>query len=185
MKYLRKQRGLTQKQASKLSGIHFETYSKFEAGTRGLSSVNLEKVMDALNGTLMVAPFKFDDRKLDTEFPNDNYGSNGVTLSQAYLSCENLLSELPNMFMHDEVPKNCLNGLKMYLKGIIGKQALAQHRIKAEERYAYYDELENGEKLSIETKTKSLEMIVMNIVVKTCSIPDFQDVPDMVENLLK
>ena len=42
VKYLRKTRGLKQKQVAKLTGISFDMYTKFESGARNLNHINLE-----------------------------------------------------------------------------------------------------------------------------------------------
>jgi transcriptional regulator with XRE-family HTH domain len=79
VKYLRKTRGLKQKQVAKLTGISFDMYTKFESGARNMNHVSLEKVMEALNGSLCVVPYRFEKEETEVKWENNEHGPNGVT----------------------------------------------------------------------------------------------------------
>ena len=185
IKYLRKSRGLKQKQLAKMSGISFDLYTKFESGARNLSYLNLEKVLENLNGTLTVVPFRFQDTKKESEYVADDHGPNGTKMSEALESVKMLFEELPNLLNKDHIVEQSITAMEMYLTGVIGRHALAGYRKSCAERWHFYNERENGGKLGFEEKTQSLEMIVIQILKKGCDIKEFHEVPELINKLLE
>ena len=186
IKYLRKSRGLTQRQVAKMSAISYDLYTKFESGARNISYVKMECVMDTLSGSICVVPYRFKESSdREVEFKVNDYGPNGVTMSEAYESVKRLSEELPNLLFNDDILEVTLTSMEMYMNGTIGKNVLGSYRKMCEDKYAFYDERENSNKLDIETKTNSLEMYALEILTKACSLKEFHEVPDLVEFLIE
>jgi transcriptional regulator with XRE-family HTH domain len=185
VKYLRKTRGLKQRQVAKLTGISFDMYTKFESGARNMNYMNLEKVMQVLNGTLCVVPYRFEQKELEAELVNNEHGPNGVTRLDTVREIERLFNEMPNLLSDDEIVSQSKNAVELYMKDLIGRQALAGYRKSCEERYIFYKEKENYSKEFYEDYTTSLEMLVIDILRKMCSVKEFHEVPDLVEQLLE
>ena len=185
VKYLRKTRGLKQKQVAKLTGISFDMYTKFESGARNMNHVSLEKVMEVLNGTLCVVPYRFENKDTGVNWINNEHGENGVTRSDAVEEVSRLFNEMPNLLSDDDIFTESKGAVELYMKGLIGRQALAGYRKTCEERYIFYREKENHKKEFYEDYTTSLEMLVIDILRMMCSTKEFHHVPDLVEQLLE
>lgn len=185
VKYLRKTRGLKQRQVAKLTGISFDMYTKFESGARNLNHINLEKVMEALNGSLCVVPYRFEKKETETKWENNDHGPNGVTRVDTVKEVDRLFTEMPNLLSGDEIVEQSKKAIDLYMKGIIGRHALAGYRKTCEERYIFYKEKENANKEFYEQQTTSLEMLVVDILRMMCSMKEFHHVPDLVEQLLE
>ena len=185
VKYLRKTRGLKQKQVAKLTGISFDMYTKFESGARNMNHVSLEKVMEALNGSLCVVPYRFEKKETEVKWENNEHGPNGVTRLDTVKEIDRLFNEMPNLLSDDDIVSESKGAVELYMKGLIGKHALAGYRKTCEERYIFYKEKENHKKEFYEDYTTSLEMLVIDILRKMCSSKEFHEVPDLVEQLLE
>ena len=115
VKYLRKTRGLKQKQVAKLTGISFDMYTKFESGARNLNHINLEKVMEALNGSLCVVPYRFEKKETETKWENNDHGPNGVTRVDTVKEVNRLFTEMPNLLSGDEIVEQSKKAIDLYM----------------------------------------------------------------------
>ena len=98
---------------------------------------------------------------------------------------DRLFNEMPNLLSDDDIVSESKGAVDLYMKGLIGKHALAGYRKNCEERYIFYKEKENHKKEFYEDYTTSLEMLVIDILRKMCSSKEFHEVPDLVEQLLE
>lgn len=185
--YLRRSRDLSQPAVARLAGIKIADYRNMEKGV-GININRLNKALDALDGSLCIVPHKFNSQKLPekTRYVNNYYHTaTGIKMSHTLKSMRTLLKELPNVLISDNTAREAVKGLEMFMEGIITTHILAVYKRDCQAKYRFYFEKENSGKLPIEVKTKSIEMMVLEIAYKCCDIREYQMVPRMVEELLK
>lgn len=186
VKYLRKAKGFLQTDIARMTKIGVQTYSKFEAGTRTMTVIRLERILKVIDGTLMIAPFRFNEahKIVEIDYVVNEHGSNGSTMHDALEALKLMFADLPNLLIVDNIGTDTIKALEMYMTGVISKAVFNRQRRNCEERYLFYDERENSSKIEIEPKTKSYEMYAIEILKKACS-KEFYKVPDMVDEFLR
>ncbi len=186
--YLRRSRDLTQAKVAKLAGLKVDEYRNMEAGKGLLNLKRLNKALDALDGSLCIFPQKFDKKKLPEKIDyvnNYRHHLSGYRMTDALKAMKKLFKELPNIMLKDNTAREAAKGLELFMQGILTINGLATYRQACQKKYTFYFEKENSGKLPIEKKTKSIEMLVLDIAYKCCHTKEFQQVPGLVEELLK
>lgn len=186
--YLRKARGYTQEEICKKAKISISLYKDFELDKRRLNERYLHNVLIILEGTLIVAPFRFKHHKplAQAKYDNNPVSPGGVTLWESWNWIGKLFKEMPNLLLQEPLVMRARTGTENFLKGEFKRHELNSIGRECKLRYKHYNEIENGHKISgIEKKTISLEMRTMELLAYMCMKKHFDKVPKLVQELLK
>ncbi len=186
--HLRKVRGYTQKEIAKKARVGLTLYKEFELGTKRMNERYLHNVLIILEGTLIVAPFRFKHHRAAAQvsYENNIVSAGGITLWESYDWIKKLFKEMPNLLLKEPLVSRAITGTENYMKGEFKRYELNLIGKECQLRYKHYNEIENGHKISgIEKKTVSLEMKVMELLTYMCSKKHFHKVPKIIQELLR
>lgn len=188
VQHLRRVRGYSVEELCKLAKVGTSLYKKFEEGKKRMNERYLHNVLIILDGTLIVAPFRFKHHKPESQknYTNNLVSDGGVTLWESWDWIKKLFKEMPNLLLKEPLVERALTGTEEYMRGNYKRHDLNTVGRECKLRYKHYNEIENGHKIrGIEKKTISLEMRVMELLTYMCMKNHFHKVPKLVQELLK
>lgn len=186
--HLRKVRGYTQEELCKKARVGISLYKEFELGTKRMNERYLHNVLIILEGTLIVAPFRFKHHKAPSKinYTHNIVSAGGVSLWDAWDHMNKLFKEMPNLLLKEPLVDRARTGTENFMKGEFKRYELNLIGKECQLRYKHYNEIENGHKISgVEKKTISLEMRVMELLTYLCMKKHFHKVPKIVQELLR